>query len=64
MLKYSVMPVLHKFLSIGVGAAEGLSLTMTDRGLPPSFAKGSIHFTCPIRKSLKAFQVRLLCMSY
>ncbi|XP_076032788.1 RNA terminal phosphate cyclase 1 [Oratosquilla oratoria] len=51
MIKYSLLPVLKKFLVVD----EGLSLTMVKRGLPPN-GGGIIKFSCPVRRSLKAFQ--------
>lgn len=52
MVRYSLLPVLKKFLVTD----EGLNLKMTRRGLPPG-GGGVVHFSCPIRRSLKAFQV-------
>lgn len=51
MIKSSLLPVLKKFLVV----EEGLSLKLNKRGLPPK-GGGIVHFTCPVRRTLKAFQ--------
>lgn len=51
MIKLSLLPVLEKFLVTD----EGLSLKMVKRGLPPK-GDGVVTFTCPVRRTLKAFQ--------
>ncbi|CAL4081304.1 unnamed protein product, partial [Meganyctiphanes norvegica] len=51
MIQSSLIPVLKKFLVV----EEGLSLKINKRGLPPK-GGGVVHFTCPVRRNLKAFQ--------
>ncbi|KAK3876860.1 hypothetical protein Pcinc_018390 [Petrolisthes cinctipes] len=51
MIRYSLMPVMKKFLVTD----EGLNLKMTRRGLPPG-GGGVVQFTCPVRRTLRAFQ--------
>lgn len=50
-IKFSAFPCLKKFLLVD----EGLSLKVIKRGLMP-LGGGEVHFTCPIRKNLKAIQ--------
>ena len=51
MIKFSVMPVLKKFFIDD----ENLSLKMIKRGMPP-LGGGVIQFSCPVLKTVKAFQ--------
>ena len=55
MIKYSLLPVLKKFLVDD----EGLSLKLVKRGLSPQ-GGGTVRFDCPIIRSVKAFQVRAI----
>ncbi|XP_055626334.1 probable RNA 3'-terminal phosphate cyclase-like protein [Toxorhynchites rutilus septentrionalis] len=50
-IKASAFSALKRFLLVD----EGLSLTVHKRGMMPG-GGGEIHFTCPVRKTLKAIQ--------
>ena len=52
MIRASLVPVLRRF----VGGEEGPSVKCVRRGMSPG-GGGRVVFTCPVRRSLTAFQV-------
>jgi RNA 3'-terminal phosphate cyclase-like protein len=52
-IRCSSMPILKRFLLVD----DGLMLKINKRGAPPK-GGGEVIFTCPLRKQLRALQVR------